>query len=217
VTGPLTEGARVVVSVVGVVVGDEVAMDAGWVYIAAASGHLVAIPIHATGVSITTIPVGPPTGAELARLRDMAREGREMTSTGRMDQGSAGQPVGRPGEGGTVATTRALPADPDPGPLPEWELRLLQRQSMPESRIEDTCAVGDPDPTPDWPADAVYCAAISAAFRLAALVQRVRNLTASWEDCLSYRGEECAGLHRAAAELTEVLSTSDPEQPEADQ
>jgi hypothetical protein len=141
VTGPLTEGARVVASVVGVVVGDEAAMDAGWAYIATASGHLVAVPIHATGVSITTIPAGPPTSAELARLRDMAREGREMTSTGRMDQGSAGQPVGRPGDGGTAATTRALPADPDP--LPEWERKVLD---------QDTCVAGDPDPTPDVPA-----------------------------------------------------------------
>jgi len=38
----------------------------------------------------------------------------ERVSTGAWDQGSAGQPVGGSGEGGSVATTRALPADPNP-------------------------------------------------------------------------------------------------------
>lgn len=53
--------------------------------------------------------------------------------------------------------------------------------------------------------------------RLAAQVQRVSGLPAAWEECLSYRGEECAGLHRAAAELGAVLATPDAEQPEAGQ
>ena len=49
----------------------------------------------------------------------------EMASTGVWDQGSAGQPVGESGEGGIVATARALPADPDRS---AW---LARRQDVP--------------------------------------------------------------------------------------
>lgn len=44
----------------------------------------------------------------------MERSGDDMATTGRWDQGSAGEPVVWPGEGGIAAPTQAQPADPDP-------------------------------------------------------------------------------------------------------
>jgi len=49
----------------------------------------------------------------------------ETVSTGVWGQGSAGQPVGESGEAGNVATTRALPADPERS---AW---LARRQGVP--------------------------------------------------------------------------------------
>jgi hypothetical protein len=110
-TGPLPVGADVVVTIVGRV---EYA-DEKIVSVVTGFGGTLTAPLTA-GVVVTVVPSqqGPPTDAQLARLWEMGGATPGTVSSGLMDQGPAGEPDGRTGEGGIAATTRALPAGPDP-------------------------------------------------------------------------------------------------------
>ena len=122
-TAPLSVGADVVVTIVGRV---EYANQT-LISIITRFGGTLTFPRCAVEVNLTVIPNGPLSDADVGRLWQMLREDNppEITSTGVWGQGSAGQPVGESGEGGNVATTRALPADPERS---AW---LARRQGVP--------------------------------------------------------------------------------------
>ncbi len=71
----------------------------------------------------------------------------ETVSTGVWGQGSAGAPVGESGEAGIVATTRALPADPDTSVA--WGSRTPR---YPFVEGFNPAAPADP---PTWPRDGI--------------------------------------------------------------
>ncbi len=81
------------------------------------------------------------------RGAEESRGAVELASTGVWDQGPAGQPVGESGEAGNVATTRALPADPDTSVA--WGSRTPR---YPFVEGFNPAAPADP---PTWPRDGI--------------------------------------------------------------